>query len=577
MKIENQNGDVFFPLSCEYSLEARKNMPPLLVSLSNHAPKGWKSGQLLCALLALTFFSCAQAKIISGSSSSTIQISGSALLDSVNGADSIDLGGGSLYYGNNIAIASRGVRGTTSKKTPKVKNGKISVPNNLLLEMSVDGLRVPNGGGNFSGVFPNGMASIPTTMPGIADTVQGAPVSGSLNAYVDLNGETTTLSSQLVFTNGVFPYNGTINLNGQQLLISGPVDIVSGGDLVLQDAQDVSFTNNIVLNSTWTFDGDGIIAGNGGVLDLTGGGVLSIHPNTSLAMHNFVLRGVQDGSIVLADDSSEVRFANMVLELSDNYTVTTGGLYIDGQTMIVTADNILTLAQQGSMTVDRSSLQYDTLSFPDQQNITPALGSDPNNKHVISLNNGVIRRLNSPTQGSQHISGNTGLDTLTVVHPNRQLYFDSSATLDGNTFTLLFSKALQPLITVAAGRNAVIENAVLEYFSPSYLDVGTGASLTFGDKTAMTFAFDQDLNTTLTFNGQCSINGNNHTLALGDHGGLMISGSGSALLLENMVITGLSGTKINCTDGTCTVSLNNVRFVLDGSYEFPTERVEILN
>jgi hypothetical protein len=267
----------------------------------------------------------------------------------------------------------------------------------------------------------------------------------------------------------------------------------------------------------------------------------------------------------------------MVLELSDNYTVTTGGLYIDGQTMIVTADKILTLAQCGSMTVDRTSLQYDTLSFADQQNITPAIGSDPNNKHVISLNHGVIRRVNAPTQGSQHIAGNTSLDGLTVVHPNRQLYFDSSATLDGNTLSLLFSNASQPLITVAAGQDATIQNAVLEYFSPSYLNIGAGASLTFGDKTAMTFAFDQDLNTTMTFNGQCAINGNNHTLALGDHGGLMISGSGSALLLENMVITGLSGTKINCTDSTCTVSLNNVRFVLDGSYEFPTPRVEVLS
>lgn len=487
------------------------------------------------------------------------------------------MGGGSLYYGNNVVLANRSLRSSAAKKKPPVKNGKVSVPNNLLLEMSVDGLRVPNGGGNFTGVFPNGMASIPTIMPGTADTVQGAPVSGSLNTYVDLAGQTATLSSQLVFTNGVYPYNGTINLNGQQLLFGGPVDIVSGSDLLLQDAQDVSFTNNIVLNSTWTFDRDGIIAGNGGVLDLTGGGVLSVHPNTSLAMHNFVLRGVQDGSIVLFDDTSEVRFSNMVLELSDNYTVTTGGLYIDGQTMIVTADKILTLAQCGSMTVDRTSLQYDTLSFADQQNITPAIGSDPNNKHVISLNHGVIRRVNAPTQGSQHIAGNTSLDGLTVVHPNRQLYFDSSATLDGNTLSLLFSNASQPLITVAAGQDATIQNAVLEYFSPSYLNIGAGASLTFGDKTAMTFAFDQDLNTTMTFNGQCAINGNNHTLALGDHGGLMISGSGSALLLENMVITGLSGTKINCTDSTCTVSLNNVRFVLDGSYEFPTPRVEVLS
>ncbi len=522
-----------------------------------------KSGQGLLYLFVSTLSICCsynpvQARVIAGSPTSTIQVSSGGVVRNSDMTIPIDMDGGTFFMGDEAIYTTKALRaGGASRPPPAVKNTKLTTKEG-------------------TGVIPGNLRTITTTRTSEVATIQAQPVSGNINTFVDLNGQTSTLAAALSFVVGVYPYNGTIDLNNQALTINGPVTIASDSDVLFLDANNMNFTNNINLDTNWVFDGDGVLTGNGGVLDLSGGGVLKVRPFTSVGLHNFVLRGVENGRIVLYDDTSELRLSNMVLELSDNYTVTTGGLYVNGPTTIVTADKVLTLSQRGSMTVDHVSLLYDTLSYPDQQNITPALGADANNKHTISLNSGVIRQINAPTQGLVHIMQDTAFDAITVVHPNRKIIFDQSAVVDGGTFPIIFSNASEPLITVSADQNAVIHNAVLEYFSPSYLNIGSGASLTFGDKTAMTFASDQDLSMTMTFVGQCRINGNNHTLNLGAHGGLMVSGTGSALQLENMVITGLQGTKINCTDGTCTFSLNNVRFVLDGSYEFPTDRVEVL-
>lgn len=470
----------------------------------------------------------------------------------------LDLNGGTLYTGDERVFARDPFRAVLANAKPTSKGGKI------VLET----------GGNL--ITKNKLKPIPTARTLEPETMQGQPTGGSSNVFVDLNGLTSTLTSALSFTVGVYPYNGGIDLNTQPLVLNGPLSIAPDSDLVLYNASDMSFSNNIELGTTWTFDGDGVLAGNGGVLDLSGGGVLVVRPNTSLGLHNFVLRGLQDGSIIFYDKTSELRLSNMVVELSDSTTFTTGGIYVQGPTTIITGNSALSLESAASMSVDRVSLLYDTLSYPDEQNISPAIGADANNKHVISINNGVIRHLNAPTQGNVRISADRGLAEALLIHPDRMLLFNNSATLDGNTLPIIFSNAQEPLITVAAGRDAVIQNARLEYFSPSYVSLGAGASLQFGDQTAMTFAANQDLNMTLTFAGSCRINGNNHRLNLGDAGGIMVSGEGSALLLENMVITGLSGTKINCTDETCTFSLHNVQFVVDGSYDFPTERVEVL-
>ena len=491
------------------------------------------------------------APISMGSESSTLQFSGSAVMRSTG---QVDLDGGTLYVGDNLLLTRAASKNTVLEKTQ---------PKNVKIVFS-DG----------SSVASTALVSSITRRDPSGFTITTQPFGGLLNAFLDLDGQTATLTKTLEFAAGYWPFNGIINVNAQTLRMNGPSIVTDPVTFV--NAADIDFNNRFTLTDTWTFTGDGVVTGNGGIIDLSGGGVLFIHPNTSLSLNNFVLKGVSSGSIVFADRTSQLRLANMQVELAGNCTFTTGGFYVEGPTTIVTADKTFTLATASSMTVDGTSLFYDTLSFADQQNISPTIAADTNHKRMISLNNGVLRHVDSPTQGDVHYAQNSYLSGLTVVHPNRKIAFDQSVTLDGQTFPLIFSQSTVPLVSVAAGKTAQIQNATLEYFCPSFVSLGSGGALHFGDATRITFAKNEDLTTTFSFRGNCAINGAGHTLTLGDAGALIVDGPHGALLLENMQIKNLSGHQIRCTDNTCTVSLNNVRFVLDGSYSLTNGNFVVL-
>jgi len=496
----------------------------------------WGVGALSLFLTPLLY-----APIVGGSSTSGLQISDGAIL---RASQPLDCGGIQILLGNDAA-------NTRSTKNARLEGASI---NRARLVIAFDD-------GTTKSLLSGSI-------------VKAQPTGGVFASYLDLDGKTATLNSSLEFNTDLWPYNGTLNLNNNTVKLNGPSAVTE--ELTFVDALGLNINNVITLTDTWTFAGNGAIAGNGGTLDLAGGGALFLHPNTELSINNCLVKGLGSGSIILSDKTSQLRLSNMQLELNDDYTFTTGGMYVDGPTTIITADHILTLDAAASMTVDGVSLFYDTLSFADQQNIAPSLGADANHKNCIALNNGVIRHVSAPTSGDVHYTQNAILSELVVAHPYRRLLFDQTVTLDGQGFPVLFTQSSVPLISVAANRTLTLQNITLEYFSPSFVTLASGASLYCNDATRINLAKDEDLTQTFTFRGACTINGQGHALNLADAGGLMVMGHKSSLLLENMTLKGLSGNQLRCMDNTCTVSLNNVKFELDGTYSLTNGSFVIL-
>lgn len=492
------------------------------------------------------------APIVAGSATSTIQISSGADLRS---SVVVDLDGGTLVIGDDVGVARTRASKNATLENATVKKGTVTVNGTTVTSATSIGSL--------------------TILSPLGSIVTAQPTSGVFNAFLDLNGQTATLNSPLEFNVGLWPFNGTIDGSKSTIKLNGPSVVTDPVTFV--NAGGLNFTNAITLNDVWTFEGDGMLSGNGGVLDLSAGGALFLHPDTALTLNNFVLRGLgSSGNIIFSDRTSQLRLSNMQFELAANYTFTTGGVYVEGPTTIVTADKVLTFDSKSSLTVDGISLLYDTLTFADQQNIAPTMAADTNHKNCISLNNGLIRHIDDQSLGNVRYTLDANLSGLTVVHPYRQLLFDQSLTLNGQTFSLLFSQATAPLMTVAANKKVTLTNIKLEYFSPSYLSLGSNATIFFGDATRMTLAKDEDLSMSFTFRGACAINGAGHALTLKDAGALMVMGRKSSLLLENMTIKGLSGRQLRCMDNTCTVSLNNVKFELDGNYSLTTGSFVIL-
>ena len=175
----------------------------------------------------------------------------------------------------------------------------------------------------------------------------------------------------------------------------GGTPVTLSGKLLLKKAADLIFNSKVTVTGQLTFDGDGQVSGNGNLMDISLGGTLAIRPNTTIYMTNLKLRGLGLGKIMFYDDTSQLYMSNVEIEMDRNYSVTTGGIYMEGPTNIVTKNNRLSFSLKGSLTVDGIALTYDTLTYTNQNNIVPLVANDPHHKFVTVLNDGVIRRLDN--------------------------------------------------------------------------------------------------------------------------------------------------------------------------------------
>lgn len=92
------------------------------------------------------------------------------------------------------------------------------------------------------------------------------------------------------------------------------------------------------------------------------------------------------------------------------------------------------------------------------------------------------------------------------------------------------------------------------------------------------FFINSDLNisSTIRFNGNCYINGNDRNLSL-DPGVELIVGSNSTLTLKNVTFTGVHGYNVRCLDETGTIILDNTSYYLDADYNFTVGSVQMMN
>lgn len=83
------------------------------------------------------------------------------------------------------------------------------------------------------------------------------------------------------------------------------------------------------------------------------------------------------------------------------------------------------------------------------------------------------------------------------------------------------------------------------------------------------------LENTWTFSGQCTLDGNGHSLDLTN--GDIIVEAGSTLVISDITLNNVSGNKIRCLDGAATIILDNVAWVQDGDLTFTTGSIQIKN
>jgi len=432
---------------------------------------------------------------------------------------------------------------------------------------------------------------------GSKNTIEGLPVFGSPGA-INLTGNSTVISMDI---QGPLNQNivlaSTLSLAADlqledNITVSGTGSIKFNDFNLILGKKDLTWTNtltmisasNLELNSTnhlygrWYFTGNSDIVGNTFTLDLTSGGIIYIGRNTTLRMTNLILDGLGSGNIVFQDLSSQLELFNVVINMDRTRTFTTGNVLASGPVTVVTGTNFLVFSNRSSLTVDGTTVLYNTLSFNNQNNIQ--FQSRFANEGLI--HGGTVQILVSQVDGDYQIDTNTMLDQNLIVTPLNRLQVNQSTTITGAGFGFTFglttsasNPATAPIFYIAPGKQALFSNINLINFPIQNNSLGKGYQLIFGDLTTVQLGQNGTLTDTWMFQGRTVLDGGGNILKLGAAGQILIR-PGSSLLLNNITIQDVSGGQIRCVDNTGTITFGNILLTQDGNFTLSNGKFDVI-
>ncbi|MFA5307155.1 MAG: hypothetical protein WC365_06940, partial [Candidatus Babeliales bacterium] len=393
-----------------------------------------------------------------------------------------------------------------------------------------------------------------------------------LNSNLDLSGGTLNLSNNLgLGDNVLITGSGTINFNGYNLL-TGQKSLVWTDTLLMVGAKNLSLGADSKLYGRWYFLNDAQILGNNNILDLSSGATLWVRKNTTVQMADLIISGLGSGRIMLEDKTAKLNMYNVIIDMNGNYTFTVGSVYYSGPGKVNVGNYLMNFDQQGTLTVDNVTLEYDPLNYNDVNNIRfGPTGYKETLRYVTYINGGSIRKKDSLKVGHHRILNNTKLDRSYDIGPLRTLTIETlDPVIDGDGFTYQFAaNPTSAIVTIADNQFTQYTNILLRNFPLQVpgLSLSSSATVVFGPQTTIELGANTTMTDTLYFEGVAAIDGKGKILDLGQRGQLVLL-PGTSLSLDNITIRGISGNQIRCMDDRCTLSLGDITWEQDGDYTF---------
>ena len=447
--------------------------------------------------------------------------------------------------------------------------------------------------GNHSLSIHSGIVGTPIMVSGVGNSIQGSPVFGaqiilkdasssvmfslisSLNQTVSLNGGTMLLGLDLdLIQFGAILGAGTIDCSGYALKLN-ELSTSWTSNILFCNALQLQLRGSVALSATWTFSSTAAVSfldGEHNVLDISNGGCLSIAPGNELVILNTTIRGLGAGygSIVFGDAKSKLTLSGCTLELSSNYSFSSGLIVCKNVSSIaIVGANNIQFVGSSLLTLDGVKLVYDALSA-----LNP-VGVSVDSTHLVSLNGGcVLARVqdeNGPAMLFSHMS-NVLLKTESLSQ-NRTMSFSATGTepvyLDGGGFAIRLPQVKKGVISIADGQTVIFQNMVLDSFYPQHVSLGVGSRLVFGDNVFVQLAGDSVLTYPLMFGGNAVFSGGGNVLTLSKTGSIFAS-SGKKLSLVDLSIKGISSSsgQITFQDQSSVISCVDVLLQLDSNYAF---------
>lgn len=424
-------------------------------------------------------------------------------------------------------------------------------------------------------------------------TLLSIAIQNTLNTNIILNGGYLLLQDDLrLGDDAILKGGGLVVFNNRKLSLGGASSTWSD-DIKWYSTLDLQLNNETILNGTWAFYGDGLINGNGNVLDISGGGTIAIMPYSTLRLSGVKLKGLGSGNLLMGEGSSLI-ITDVEIEMNSNFTFDSGDVYVIGDSTVITKNYTLTFASneesgtKGTLTVDRVALTYDTLSYSDSHNIRPTTDEDPAHEFVKVIGGGSIRTLRVESISFTNFGNKYNkLMRYAILWPERPMIIHPGVddqglplydiNIDGNTQFIGFTASDEPLLFIEDKVNVVFENIYFRDFDPSYLDLGEDSSFILGDNSSMRFWQDTTLDYPLVFQGNTILNGGGIILDLLEGGEIVLKGENSTLLIQGITIKNVSDKKIRCESSTSKIIFQDVKWIQSGDYSFEIGAFEILN
>lgn len=410
-------------------------------------------------------------------------------------------------------------------------------------------------------------------------------IDNKLTQNVTLNGGKLTLGNDLALADGVFlSGNGTVDLANRTLQLAETASSPWTGNLTLNNARDIQLNGYTKLNGNWTFADNGgtsTINGNGNILDLSGGGTITVAPMHTLYLIDVQVKGLGSGLGTFALDATggTLKLANVNLELGASYSLSAGEFYFQGDNCrVVSADTTggnytFDVSSTGTLTVDHGVLIYETLLG---QNVSPfTFTSVGTQKNLI--NGGCIRSAIATTSAVDVVIDeaavgailNQNYDLTSQTH----LVFTNIAggaqtvSLDGGGYFIQFPYGASNFIQIANNLAVTLHDIVLKDFTTATTSYGTSSTLSFGDNAIIQLSSDILLDSSAkawTFTGNGTIEANEQTITISAADKLTITGS-KTLKIKNANLIIKHATGLRCLTNSATVQFINCNISVETS------------
>ena len=418
-------------------------------------------------------------------------------------------------------------------------------------------------------------------------------------------------------TLGNFDNSGTINLNSGLILggsdglyngnvATGTINIYSGGELRIP-------TDSIIRNGHSPTSYDGIINLLGGTINITGGefrnnartpssgtGYLNISSGTfhmnSGTFHNGYLDNGQIAQLTVTGGIFQITNGTFT-----NAYASAGNLTISEPAQFIWGKNASLIEGTGTSSIsifgkkvlifgtNATNSGTTTISETDEYYVGPSATYTNDGTVNVSKNGlfSVAGRLQNNSAASVNIYGNTysysyiengdgsNPGAINVYYPGN-LYLLGAELRNGNASSEINIESGGSLrnyhgdvdatlgdLTISAGGS--FDN-VRGNNPGAYLSLSAGSNFVEDEVVYLKDTLEIDYTWTIT--EKAKLFGNGNKISFGPSGGILIQGSDTALLLEDVLIENISGNQVRCTDDSSTLSIDNVIWVQDSNYSF---------